>query len=57
MKVRSWRSTQPLSSLIWSAAMKSGSEPNRSRYCSYEARLGKLNKARALSLAPSAGRK
>jgi hypothetical protein len=28
--------------------------PNRPRYCSYAARLGKLNNARALSLAPSA---
>jgi hypothetical protein len=34
MKLRSNRSTQPLSSLIWSAAWKSGSVPNRERYCS-----------------------
>jgi hypothetical protein len=40
-----------------SAATKFGSTPNSARYSSYAARLGKLNSASALSLAPSAGRK
>lgn len=49
--------THPLSSLISSAAMKSGCEPNNPRYRSYSAKLGKLNSASALSLAPSLGKK